>query len=327
MAEDLPTPVTGKPAPSGVSQPAPTGAGLTPQELTREGPLLPAALEHVPGYSSVQAHITPLAGGGFNHSYLVRTAAGRFVVRFSPEPDAWLAADRSVERVLHGVAATAGLAPAIVHADPADRWLITEFVAGTPWDDANFARRECLAELGDTLRMLHAIAPPEEGRFDLLLALGQYAHRLEQAGALGPSDFPAADYLEQAVVAWRLSGASDRPVAVLHHDLHGSNLIETLSGRLVLIDWECAVVNDPLLDLACALSYFPSARAHADVLLERSGLAHVTERQLAASLWLFDLHMWLWYRERRTRREPTPAELAAEAQRGQALRAGIPSVL
>jgi len=96
---------------------------------------------------------------------------------------------------------------------------------------------------------------------------------------------------------------------------------------VVLIDWECAVVNDPLLDVACALSYFPSARAHADVLLERSGLGQVTERQLAASVWLFDLHMWLWYRERRTRRDPTPAELGAEARRAQALGAGIPGSL
>jgi thiamine kinase len=300
MAEDLSTSATG--------------------ELASE--VEAVARAHVPGFSPGQAHITPLAGGGFNRSYLVRTSVGRFVVRFSPEPDAWLASDRSVEKVLHGLAAAAGLAPAIVHADPADRWLITELVEGTPWDDASFARPECLAMLGDTLRALHAIAPPEAGRFELLQALDQYTQRLEQAGAP-----PGGDYLEQAAVAWRLSGAPDRPVAILHHDLHGSNLIESPRGRLVLIDWECAVVNDPLLDVACTLSYFPAARVHADLLLEHSGLGQVTERQLAASVWLFDLHMWLWYRERRTRRDPTPAELGAEAQRGRVLGRGIPSAL
>jgi len=300
MAQDLSTPATG--------------------ELASD--VEAVTLAHVPGFSPTQAQITPLTGGGFNRSYLVRTSVGRFVVRFSPEPDAWLASDRNVERVLHGLAAAAGLAPAIVYADPADRWLITEFVEGIAWDDASFERPECLAMLGDTLRALHAIAPPEAGRFDLLQALDHYAQRLQQAGS------PLSeDYLEQAAVAWRLCGAPDRPVAVLHHDLHGSNLIECPSGRLVLIDWECAVVNDPLLDVACALSYFPSARAHADLLLERSGLGQVTERQLAASVWLFDLHMWLWYRERRTRHDPSPAELAAEAQRARALGGGIPSAL
>jgi len=317
MAEALSTPPAGERA----------EPGLTPAGHTPQGAVPPEALAHVPGFAPAEARITPLPGGGFNRSYLVLTPAGRFVLRSSPEPDAWLAADRSVERALHGVAAAAGLAPPIVHADPADRWLITEVVEGIAWTDASFARRECLSKLGDTLRALHAIAPPAVGRFDLLQALGHYAQRLERAGADMPAGCPAGECLEQADVAWRVSGASERAVAVLHHDLHGSNLIEGPSGRVVLIDWECAVVNDPLLDVACALSYFPSARAHADVLLERSGLGHVTERQLAAAVWLFDLHMWLWYRERRTRRDPSPAELAAEAQRARALGGGIPSAL
>ena len=109
----------------------------------------------------------------------------------------------------------------------------------------------------------------------------------------------------------RISGAAERPLAILHHDLHGSNIIE--SGRaLVLIDWECAAVSDPLLDIACILSYHESARPHASLLLLHSGLEEVTPRQLAASVWLFDLHTYLWYRERRMRLSPTGAELEAE---------------
>jgi len=299
-------------------------------ELVREGgpgspPAPPEALTHVPGFVAGKAEVTPLAGGGFNRSYSVRTPAGRFVLRWSPAPDAWLAADRSVERALQALAAGADLAPRIVYADPADRWLITEFVEGIVWTDEHFARDSCMATLGDTLRELHAIPPPEAGRFDLLQALGAYAERLERAR--GHGDVPASEYLEQAAVAWHLSGAPERPVAVLHHDLHGSNLIEARSGRLMLIDWECAVVNDPLLDVACVLSYFESARAHADVLLRHAGLGHVTRRQLAAAVWLFDLHTWFWYRERRQRMAPTPAEVAAEGRLAVAVGRGIPSGL
>jgi aminoglycoside phosphotransferase (APT) family kinase protein len=295
MAEDLPTPVAG---------------GLTPTE----------ALAHVPGFAAQRAEVTRLPGGSVNRSYSVRTPAGRFVLRHSPAPDAWLAPDRGVERALHTLAAEVGLAPRIVHADPRDRWLITEFVEGTVWTDASFARAECLETLGDTLRRLHALAPPAVGRFDLLEALGAYARRLERVAAA--DEVPLTDYLEQAAVAWQLSGAADRPVAVLHHDLHGSNLIDSSRG-LVLIDWECAVVNDPLLDVACVLSYFEAARAHADVLLRRSGLGTVTAHQLAAAVWLFDLHTWLWYRERRLRMAPTSAEIAAEARLGGAVARGI----
>jgi aminoglycoside phosphotransferase (APT) family kinase protein len=285
----------------------------------------PEALAHVPGFAAGNAEVTPLPGGGFNRSSSVRTPAGRFVLRWSPAPDAWLVADRSVERSLHGLAASAGLAPRIVYADPDDRWLVTEFVEGVVWTDDHFARDECMAALGDTLRELHAIPPPAVGRFDLLQALGAYAARLD--GAPVPGNVPAGEYLEQAAVAWQLSAAPERPVAVLHHDLHGSNVIETHPRRLVLIDWECAVVNDPLLDVACVLSYFASARAHANVLLSRAGLGHVTVRQLAASVWLFDLHTWFWYRERRMRTVPTPAEVAAEGRLAAAVGRGIPSAL
>jgi aminoglycoside phosphotransferase (APT) family kinase protein len=295
MAEDLPTPAAG--------------------ELT-----LTEALAHVPGFTAEQAEIARLPGGSVNRSYRVRTPAGRFVLRYSPAPDAWLACDRSVERALHSLAAQAGLAPRIVAADPHDRWLVTELVEGAVWTDASFARVECLEVLGDTLRRLHAIAPPAVGRLDLLGALTAYARRLDAQGS------SLAGYLEQAAMAWQLSGAPDRPVAVLHHDLHGSNLIDSPQG-LVLIDWECAVVNDPLLDVACVLSYFEPARAHAKVLLHRSGLGTVTARQLAAAVWLFDLHTWLWYRERRSRMAPTPAEVAAEARLGAVVAQGIPSAV
>jgi len=266
-----------------------------------------------------------LPGGSLNRSYSVRTPAGRFALRWSPAPDAWLTADRSVERALHGLAAASGLAPRIVHADTRDRWLITEFIEGLTWTDTHFARADCLAILGDSLRRLHAISAPQLGRFDVLQVLAAYARRLEQAHA--PGEVPASGYLEQAAVAWQLSGAPERPLAILHHDLHGSNLIESASGHLTLIDWECAVVNDPLLDIACVLSYFPLARAHAGVLLGRSGLGSVTERQLAAAVWLFDLHTWLWYRERRMRLMPSAVEVAAEARLAEAVGRGIPSGL
>lgn len=263
--------------------------------------ILPAALAHVPGYrpEDPATLICQLAGGSVNRSYDVATPEGRFVVRLSRGPDAWLASDRSVERTLHGIAAAAGIAPALVHAN--DLWMITEHVGGRLWMEPDFSRSERLAALGDTLHRLHDLPAPDEGRFDLLASLAAYVGRV---GA-------EARYLEQAAAAWEIAGAADRPPAILHHDLHGSNLIDSATG-LKLIDWECAAVSDPLLDVACILAYHESARPHAPLILERSGLANVTSRQLAASVWLFDLHTYLWYRERRMRLSATTAEWEAE---------------
>jgi aminoglycoside phosphotransferase (APT) family kinase protein len=158
------------------------------------------------------------------------------------------------------------------------------------------------------LRRLHELPAPECGRFDLLQALNGYGERL--AAHIRDPAANWARYLSSAAAAWRISAAAERPSAILHHDLHGSNIIESPRG-LVLIDWECAAVSDPLLDIACILSYHESARPYASVLLQHSGLEAVTSRQLAASVWLFDLHTYLWYRERRLRLPPTDAEIDA----------------
>jgi thiamine kinase-like enzyme len=177
--------------------------------------------------------------------------------------------------------------------------------------EPDFGNPERLARLGATLRRLHDLPPPDSGRFDLLGALTGYAERVgAEAGEHAPD---LAGYLSSAAEAWRVCGADERPLAILHHDLHGSNLIENARG-LVLIDWECAAVSDPLLDVACILSYHESARPYASLLLRNSGLERVTSRQLAASVWLFDLHTYLWYRERRIRIFATDAERAAEYQ-------------
>ena len=81
------------------------------------------------------------------------------------------------------------------------------------------------------------------------------------------------------------------------------------SDGLVLIDWECAAVSDPLLDVACILSYHESARPYASAAAAAlRARRRLRPAQLAASVWLFDLHTYLWYRERRLRRSPTDAE-------------------
>jgi aminoglycoside phosphotransferase (APT) family kinase protein len=299
--------------------------------------MLAEALSHVPGFRPGDPSIETarLAGGSVNRSYSVGTPVGRFVMRLSQGTDAWLTADRSVERELHGIAAAAGLAPRIVHADSRDRWLITEYASGRSWTEADFADSSRLARLADTLRRLHALPAPPRGRFDLLVALGGYVEHISKAtsasgmrvtlsSAQGPYLRPEdmARYLEEATEAWRVSGASDRPPAILHHDLNASNIIET-ARVLLLIDWECAAVSDPLLDVACILSYYPAIRRHAPLLLEQSGLGEVTPRQLAAAVWLFDLHTCLWYRERRLRLLPTDAELEAEQILAARLPAGL----
>jgi hypothetical protein len=50
-----------------------------------------------------------------------------------------------------------------------------------------------------------------------------------------------------------VSGLTTRPFCLLHADLHRKNLIVDPRGRLWVIDWELAMLGDPLYDLATHL--------------------------------------------------------------------------
>jgi hypothetical protein len=45
----------------------------------------------------------------------------------------------------------------------------------------------------------------------------------------------------------------DRPYSLLHADIHRANLLRRKDGGLALVDWECALLGDPLHDLATHL--------------------------------------------------------------------------
>lgn len=51
----------------------------------------------------------------------------------------------------------------------------------------------------------------------------------------------------------RVAGMSSRPFSLLHGDLHRENFIVDPEGRLWTIDWELAMIGDPLYDLATHL--------------------------------------------------------------------------
>ncbi|MFR0353447.1 phosphotransferase [Streptomyces sediminimaris] len=61
-----------------------------------------------------------------------------------------------------------------------------------------------------------------------------------------------------------VSGLTGRPFCLLHADLHRKNLIVDPNGRLWVIDWELAMVGDPLYDLATHLYLMRYPKTQAD---------------------------------------------------------------
>lgn len=272
--------------------------------------LPPELLAHVPGCEdgSEPLRSASLALHAVNRTLRVTTKAGDYVVRLSSMPDAWLLCDRSQEFGLQAIAAEAGIAPPILYSDAARGWLVMPFLDEPVWTAANFEEAGRLSQLGAVLAKLHRLPAPASARLDVLATLLGYRSHLERAG--GPPDLRVARWLDAAAGALRRLDAGGRAPAILHHDLHPANL---LGERPWLIDWECAVVGDPLFDIACVLAYAPGSRAHRGRLLQAAGLGSADRSQLDDALFVFELHTWLWYRERALRIPPTAAERAAAA--------------
>jgi thiamine kinase len=251
----------------------------------------------------------PLQGGSVNSVYRVRSDLGLFVVRVNAPAAELLGINRAREPVLHSAASRVGLAPLIVHADPHERFLICEYVEGNSYREDDMADPAHLKQLAGWLRSLHAIAPPNLSTFDPLNLLQRHCERIARAE---PGDAPRLhSWFQKAQGVLNACGSGERAPAIVHNDLHHSNLIQ--ADRLYAVDWEYAAVADPLFDLACLLAYYPSAAPHAGLLLAESGFESTATRDLLSQLtWLFVLLSYLWYRVRRLDAPASRGDLAAE---------------
>jgi thiamine kinase len=270
-------------------------------------------LQHVPGCEDGEAPYSQelIGGGKVNRSFLVRTRRGRFVLRLNENATSDPGIDRTRELALHTAAANAGIAPRVVYADPAHFCLITDYVDGRLWTPHYFTRMRDLRSLGQRLRVLQAVPPPSVARFDPIVAARRYADMIVGSD---PDEAGRIQFLlENGVEALRRANSLQRAPCVIHCDLHHGNVLT--ADRIYFIDWEYAQVGDPLLDLACVMTYYPRAMAHGELLLEASGLADAgaTPVMLNELTNVFTLLTYLWYRSRRVTRVVPATDLQLES--------------
>jgi len=255
------------------------------------------ALARVPGleHSEPPLGLSRLAGGSVNEVFLVESRSGRFVLRL--DGAAWRrpGVDRERELALHRPAAAAGIAPAIVYAEPRSQGLlISEFEPGRLWQDSDYADPQALRRLGERLRALHALPSPDVARFDPWQVAQDY---LRQINELRPAAVPAAELdrtlqlLQRSCASLEHDSAGD---CIVHGDLAQSNLLE--GSRLWLLDWEYAQRSDALMDLACVLAYYPQAQRYGAEFAAAAGLgAAAGPAALAPRLYIYRALSWLWY--------------------------------
>ncbi|MGA5445831.1 phosphotransferase [Streptomyces umbrinus] len=124
--------------------------------------------------------------------------------------------------------------------------LFRQLIAVTS-SDTLLVKRKCKAadraEAGDSKGFLERlILFTQERVYDRNLP--RYKGLFADLG-LGPNSF---EYLRK-----RVEGLKDRPFCLLHADLHRENFILDSEGKVWAIDWELAMLGDPLYDLATHL--------------------------------------------------------------------------
>lgn len=188
-----------------------------------------------------QWRVTQL-GGITNRSYRLRAGESDLVLRW-PGASASRYLDRRAEPGNARAAAEIGLAPRVLAADPERGWYITAYETGAETlTTADFGQAQVLGEAIALLARLHDAPirfPFQQGLFqaiDLYLALAPTPRMLDLRRRLEP--------VQTALARNRLA------LVPCHIDPNPANFLRCADGRLQLIDWEFAAMEEPLWDLA-----------------------------------------------------------------------------
>jgi thiamine kinase len=257
------------------------------------------ALARVPGLErgAPPRALSRLSGGSVNHVFRVDSDCGRYVLRLNGAAWRRPGVDRGRELALHRAAAAAGIAPAIVYAEPdAQGLLISEYQQGRLWSEQDYQDPAALRRLGERLALLHRLPVPEIEAFDPWSIAQDYVRQIKAAlDAPERLATPLAE-LERSCAALRGSAA---PACISHGDLAYGNLLQ--GSRLWLLDWEYAQRSDALMDLACVIAYYPAVERYQAELAAAAGigtaagLGKVLEAELAVRVQIYRALSWLWH--------------------------------
>ena len=165
--------------------------------------------------------------------------------------------DEPIERwqsklAVQRLAADAGVAPRVVHADEDRRAILSELVVDrgfVPFYMPPTTRARAIAMLARTVRAVHDVPLPADLETRTTRDLLEMVWRGLAAFPLPPFVAGAATRMHAEPIP-----SSGRAPVLSHNDINPSNL--AFDGeRIVLLDWDTAGANDPYSDLA-ALAVF-----------------------------------------------------------------------
>jgi thiamine kinase len=243
------------------------------------------ALAMVPDWDVNVADVEELKGGLTNRTYHVTQGDRACVLRLDSEQERAFRFNRACELSILGNAGNAGLAPSVVYANPEAGILVTEYLPGRAWEEADLHVPKKLKELAELLRHVHAL--PKSGlRIDMTVVAVTYEKYLERRQGLHSFATRCVEIIKSIPV--------HDSVVCCHNDIVAANVIE--GDRLKLIDWEFANDNDPLFDLASAIGFHNLDESQSAILLNTysGGDDGELKERLAEQVRVFDAIQWLW---------------------------------
>jgi len=204
-----------------------------------------ALVAQVPAWQGRTVTLTPLHGGITNTNYVATVNGARFVVRVPGERTELLGIDRANEAEAAVRAATLGLAPEVVGELPEIGTLITALVPGRHLDGPPFERR--LADVVALLRAFHG-SGPLRGAFPIHRVVEWHARDAATYGVVAPAAYGRLHQQSRRIEA-AFAAAPTAPVPCHNDLLPGNVLFDDDGGRVWLLDFEYAGMNDLCFDL------------------------------------------------------------------------------
>ena len=206
-----------------------------------------ALLRTFPHWDPASVTLEPLQGGITNWNAIISVsslAPQRFVARLPGERTELLGIDRANEVEATQRATALGIAPAVLAELDGIGTLVTEFVAGTHLEPAEFVGR--LDEVVGLISRFHS-SGSLAGAFPIHRVVEWHARDAVAHGAALPAAYPELLELSLRIEA-EFAATPDAPVAC-HNDLLPGNVLFG-HDRTWLLDFEYAGMNDRYFDLA-----------------------------------------------------------------------------
>jgi len=262
------------------------------------GPLFEYLALHIEGFAN-PVRLRQFQGGQSNPTFLIETAAQKYVLRKKP-PGALLQSAHQIDREYRIQKALAGVLPlARMYHYSTDisvigtEFYVMEFLEGRVFSDVLMSeltpaeRGAVQAELFETIGALHsadffALGLGDYGKSTDYISR-QIARWTKQYVASCTEDLPAMNEL----IAWLSANIpAENASAIVHGDFRlGNMMVHPTEPRIIaVLDWELSTLGHPLADLAyCCMPYHMPVEAglayagYASISLPEHGLRREAE--------------------------------------------------